>query len=179
SCPCGDRVIPCTGLRDALIHGPVPGVRLVVGNVVSHAGAWARPWRKVLAPEGFARLAGPCLTTGGDTDRPHPPPDTRNGTGNETMGREHAEPAVPADGAGFAAFRGILVFEPAPLLNFIVRPGVERSGARPVASCRFLGASVARRTKDIRKFGAEGVYMTIRAIETVYRGYRFRSRLEA
>jgi hypothetical protein len=33
-----------------------------------------------------------------------------------------AEQAVAADEAGMTAYRGILFLQPAPLLNFIVRP---------------------------------------------------------
>src|SRR5215208_1380668 len=33
-----------------------------------------------------------------------------------------AEPAVPADGAGMTSFRELKSSQPAPLLNFIVRP---------------------------------------------------------
>src|SRR5262249_6914129 len=40
----------------------------------------------------------------------------------------HGEPAVAAAGAGLTAFRGMSSFEPAPLLNFIVRERHEAVG---------------------------------------------------
>jgi len=50
-------------------------------------------------------------------------------------GRDLAEPVVAADGAGSTAIRGILVLQPAPLLNSVVRVRHEVAGGIGTLRC--------------------------------------------
>jgi hypothetical protein len=50
------------------------------------------------------------------------PVEENKGVGTRFQRNNIAEPAVAADGAGRTAFRGMTSFQPAPLLNLVVRP---------------------------------------------------------